>query len=431
MVAVLVVGACSKPSAPSLLDRLPGGVTVAVGLNRVGAEADLAAGLRRLPLDQLGKTPPCALDLVAKLDTVAVAFEPSQPVRVTVAAHGAGLRPSLESCLVTAAGALGQPPFKVAQEGSVTGYRDDRGDTVYVLWLDDATLLAGPVTDAAATAALAHVDAPASRDAKLAPLLAHIHPTTSALWLVADLRTWDRAWLLPGGMRRPTEVWAELATRDLIAHVALPTAADADGLTASFKAGLAQLPPALQGIRVAQSGAEVELTVPAADLLAQVAGYPAKDLPPSLIAIGTLGIATAVAIPAFMKNARKAKTAEAVTNVKKIYDGARAYYEEAHQLPVAAPITPPLGTCCKAADQRCAPEPGLWVVPTWLAVYFSMDDPHRYSYELQTDATSFTARAYGDLDCNGVYSTFELSGRIQPDGTVGGGSDLSVTNELE
>ena len=30
----------------------------------------------------------------------------------------------------------------------------------------------------------------------------------------------------------------------------------------------------------------------------------------------------AVAIPAFMKNARKAKTAEAVTNVKKMYDGA-------------------------------------------------------------------------------------------------------------
>lgn len=46
------------------------------------------------------------------------------------------------------------------------------------------------------------------------------------------------------------------------------------------------------------------------------------------IVVAVLGILGAVAIPAFMKNARKAKTAEATTNVKKLYDGARSYYEE-------------------------------------------------------------------------------------------------------
>src|SRR5687767_12682567 len=47
-----------------------------------------------------------------------------------------------------------------------------------------------------------------------------------------------------------------------------------------------------------------------------------------VVVVAIIGILAAVAIPAFMKNARKAKTAEATTNVKKIYDGARSYYEE-------------------------------------------------------------------------------------------------------
>ena len=40
-----------------------------------------------------------------------------------------------------------------------------------------------------------------------------------------------------------------------------------------------------------------------------------------MVVVAIIGILAAVAIPAFMKNARKAKTAEAVTNVKKLYDG--------------------------------------------------------------------------------------------------------------
>lgn len=54
------------------------------------------------------------------------------------------------------------------------------------------------------------------------------------------------------------------------------------------------------------------------------------NVPLSKIGAGTLILSNdngvslaAVAIPAFMKNARKAKTAEATTNVKKMYDGAR------------------------------------------------------------------------------------------------------------
>jgi hypothetical protein len=54
----------------------------------------------------------------------------------------------------------------------------------------------------------------------------------------------------------------------------------------------------------------------------QPGGLPGS-LPP--FGLGALiGVVGAIAIPAFMKNARKAKTAEATTNVKKMYEGARA-----------------------------------------------------------------------------------------------------------
>ena len=45
-----------------------------------------------------------------------------------------------------------------------------------------------------------------------------------------------------------------------------------------------------------------------------------------MIVVAIIGILAAVAIPAFMKYIRKSKTTEARQFVKKIYDGARAYY---------------------------------------------------------------------------------------------------------
>lgn len=131
------------------------------------------------------------------------------------------------------------------------------------------------------------------------------------------------------------------------------------------------------------------------------------------------------------------KAPEAVTNVRKIWEGARTYYEEgAGQFPVpTAPggrlEAPPLGSCCLQPGNRCAPDPSLWNDPVWHALKFSMDDPHYYSYVYTATATEFSAAAHGDLDCDGVYSTFEMVGRVQPDGTVSGSAGLFRDQELE
>ena len=178
-----------------------------------------------------------------------------------------------------------------------------------------------------------------------------------------------------------------------------------------------------------------------------------------MVVVAIIGILAAVAIPAFMKNAKKAKTTEAVTNVKKLYEGARAYYMEemngagsiapiAHQFPeTVAAITPALNACCPS---KCAPAPTLWTNPSWQALKFSMDDPHYFSYGYVRNGTStggtathnradgsaateyFFADAHGDLNCdNSVYSTFEMLGVVQADQSVSGQAGIFRDNELE
>ena len=170
-----------------------------------------------------------------------------------------------------------------------------------------------------------------------------------------------------------------------------------------------------------------------------------------MVVVAIIGILAAVAIPAFMKNARKAKTVEATTNVKKMYDGARSYFEEernargsitplAKQFPTspAAP-NPAVNACCAQTGQKCDPgvaaEKNAWSDPAWSALKFSMDDPHYYWYTYigagTGSSSQFTASANGNLDCDAVYSTFEMTGAIASDGVVTGQAGMFSSSDLE
>jgi hypothetical protein len=121
---------------------------------------------------------------------------------------------------------------------------------------------------------------------------------------------------------------------------------------------------------------------------------------------------------------KKSKGTEALVMLERLSTSARAFAEERGSgFPrIAGGPTPPLGTCCKGDKGRCVPDPSLWSEPPWSDLDFSIEDPHYFSYEYKadTDGTSFTARAYGDLDCDGTYSTFTASG------TAGAGSAITL-----
>jgi type IV pilus assembly protein PilA len=169
-----------------------------------------------------------------------------------------------------------------------------------------------------------------------------------------------------------------------------------------------------------------------------------------MVVVAIIGILAAVAIPAFMKNARKAKTSEATLNIKKIYDGARSYYQEelttrgvGTPIPKQFPdtptvsIEPALGTCCASTGKKCRPNPTLWTDRSWQALHFSMDDPHYFSYYYQASNAAaivgdqFTAGANGDLNCDTNYSTFEMVGRVMSDYSVSGSAGIYKDRELD
>lgn len=155
-----------------------------------------------------------------------------------------------------------------------------------------------------------------------------------------------------------------------------------------------------------------------------------------MVVVAIVGLLSAVAIPSFMKYIASAKSAEADESIQRIALGARTYYMDAtigrgpagalepSQFPETTGLTPIL-SCCAAVDARCVPAQTAWEQPTWRGLQFAMTDPHYYRYEFFSTGTRessvFTARAFGDLDCDGNFSTFETYGYVQI-----AGNDISI-----
>ena len=163
-----------------------------------------------------------------------------------------------------------------------------------------------------------------------------------------------------------------------------------------------------------------------------------------MIVVAILGILAAVAIPAFVKYMRRAKTSEAVDKLAYLYRMSSTYFTGEHgargynagagvdvQFPAAAPLTP--GTVPTGVRTQDAVT--TWDTPSWNALTFSISDPHYYCYQYDSSGTGtsaqFTARAVGDLDGDGTFSTFERSGGSDAQRQVQGSQGVYMLNELE
>ena len=152
-----------------------------------------------------------------------------------------------------------------------------------------------------------------------------------------------------------------------------------------------------------------------------------------MIVVAILAILAVAAVPALIKCMRRAKTVEAIDEIDKIYKGAALYYSSPYvtlggvklecQFPGLQSATPVEGTCCSTdglggpddnADDRCDSNPDLWTTPVWSDLKFQISDEHYFVYAFDSDgaldSAVFTASAYGDLDCDGVQSTFQRIG---------------------
>jgi hypothetical protein len=113
-----------------------------------------------------------------------------------------------------------------------------------------------------------------------------------------------------------------------------------------------------------------------------------------------------------------------------IHAGASAYLAKHGTLPPSsAEPTPARGSCC-AQNGKCKANPAQWTTGAWKALGAPVSGDHYFSYEFTATEKGYTARAYGDLDCDGEYSTIEASAQIE-DGRLGELSPLRRERELE
>ena len=155
-----------------------------------------------------------------------------------------------------------------------------------------------------------------------------------------------------------------------------------------------------------------------------------------------IGVLASIAIPSFMRSVRRARASEATMNLRRMFDSSVAYFDDYRadadgnivptQFPDTATPSPPLTL---VGDKPMEPDTTHWSGQTWQALNFTIGDPHYYAYQYDSVGTQnsaqFTASAFGDLDGDGVYSTFARVGHVSDDAEVIGSDALYRRHDHE
>jgi hypothetical protein len=129
--------------------------------------------------------------------------------------------------------------------------------------------------------------------------------------------------------------------------------------------------------------------------------------------ISILGSVLAIAVPTFVHNLHASRLVEPVDGLGRIAARATAL-AAAEPAQSAYPDSVGLTPEHVARGGPVADAPGTWDAPTWRLLDFSFAEPHSYSFSFESKnapgAATFHAVAHGDLDGDGIFSTFEISG---------------------
>ncbi len=131
-----------------------------------------------------------------------------------------------------------------------------------------------------------------------------------------------------------------------------------------------------------------------------------------MIVVAIIGILAAVAIPKFLDYMKKSKRSEAELNLNAINKAADSEYSENTTYPQAASGATPATLCCDGPNKKCAVLQADWAGnAAWDQLGFEMTQPFYFQYSYApTDAQHYTAIAHGDLDCDGTFVDYTLTG---------------------
>ncbi len=83
---------------------------------------------------------------------------------------------------------------------------------------------------------------------------------------------------------------------------------------------------------------------------------------------------------------------------------------------------------------KCVVDEKAWDNPTWRALHFQLSDPHYYQFRFTSSGTqtaaTYTIEARGDLDCDGEYSSYKITAKVDSEFGVVATGPL-IENEIE
>ena len=165
-----------------------------------------------------------------------------------------------------------------------------------------------------------------------------------------------------------------------------------------------------------------------------------------MLAISIIGILSAIAIPTFGIAVARSKTGESSSNLSAMFKAAATYYvgERGDKGAIAS-----VATYCTVDDGGPVPvvpdeqKQAAPADPSFRAIGMSMGDLVYYSYGLITasgtgscgngpnNSNLYTFYANGDLDGDGVYSTFELAAGTDSSNQIYHARAITIFNETE
>ena len=149
--------------------------------------------------------------------------------------------------------------------------------------------------------------------------------------------------------------------------------------------------------------------------------------------VAIVGSLLATGIPAFVRNLHASRLVEPVEGLERISTRATAL-AAGRAAEAAYPETVPLTPATVPAGEPVADAPGTWDHPTWRQLDFGWTNPHSYSFAFESrnaiGHATFRATAHGDLDGDGVLSTFMIEGESR-DGAEPTTSALDIHREVE
>lgn len=161
-----------------------------------------------------------------------------------------------------------------------------------------------------------------------------------------------------------------------------------------------------------------------------------------MVVVGILGILAAIAIPVFIGSVRRSKAAEASQNLNAMFKLAASYMAQEHTQQALGGNT---ATFCSVGSEPLSPAPLAGKQhydggSNAQAMGFSVSDYVYFGYGFTSTGkcgwspsapSIYTFTAQGDLDGDGIRSTFELAAGTDGDRTLYHARGFFVVNETE